>query len=214
MIPKTLSIYWIVKFEVKSPTLRKWNRPKRHSRMPLKNTRALIKLSNSKDCLQVLRAKKRLKDLDGTTLNLPSDSKTFINESLCGYYRGLWNKCKRLKGDKKIHQFYTNNGILRLKLVENGSMKTITHVNDLKDLFPDTAIDNLWLFSLVLLSSTWVYFVVAFGRRVYLCFDNTYLLTSIFFSFLFWFIKADHRTFLIKLTKCLKLTCPIFVSNY
>ena len=111
--------------------------------MPLKNTRTLIKLSNSKDCLQVLRAKKRLKDLDGTTLNLPNDSKTFINESLCRYYRGLWNKCKRLKGDKKIHQFYTNNGILRLKLVENGSMKTITHVNDLKDLFPDTAIDNL-----------------------------------------------------------------------
>ena len=109
----------------------------------IKNNRTIIKLSNRKDCLQVLRAKKRLKDLDGTTLNLRSDSKIFINKSLCGYYRGLWNKCKRLKGDKKIHQFYTKNGIIRLKLVENGSLKTITHVNDLKNLFPDIDTDNL-----------------------------------------------------------------------
>ena len=109
----------------------------------IKNNRTIIKLSNRKDCLQVLRAKKRLKDLDGTTLNLRSDSKIFINKSLCGCYRGLWNKCKRLKGDKKIHQFYTKNGIIRLKLVENGSLKTITHVNDLKNLFPDIDTDNL-----------------------------------------------------------------------
>ena len=75
----------------------------------IKNNRTIIKLNNRKDCLQVLRAKKRLKDLDGTTLNLPSGSKIFINESLCGYYRGLWNKCKRLKGDEKIDRFYTSN---------------------------------------------------------------------------------------------------------
>ena len=76
-------------------------------------------------------------------VELTSNSKIFINESLCGDYRGLWNKCKRLKGDRKIHQFYTNNGIIRLKLVEIGSVKTIAHVNDLKDLFPDTDTDNL-----------------------------------------------------------------------
>ena len=39
----------------------------------IKNNRNIIKLSNRKDCLQVLRAKKRLKDLDDTMLNLPSD---------------------------------------------------------------------------------------------------------------------------------------------
>ena len=33
--------------------------------------------------------------------------------------------------------------IIRLKLVENGSVKTITHVNDLKDPFPDIDIDHL-----------------------------------------------------------------------
>ena len=60
----------------------------------IKNNRTILKLSKRKDCLQVLRAKKQLKDLDGTTLNLPSDTKIFINGSLCGYSRGLWNKCK------------------------------------------------------------------------------------------------------------------------
>ena len=109
----------------------------------IKNNRTILKLSNTKDCLQVLRTKKRLKDLNSTTLNLPSDTKIFINESLCGCYRGLWNKCKRLKGDKKIHLFYTKNGIIRLKLVEIGSVKSIIYFSDLKDLFPDIDIDNL-----------------------------------------------------------------------
>ena len=81
----------------------------------IKNNRSIIKLFNRKDCLHVLRAKKQLKDLkdlDCTTLNLPNDSKIFINKSLCGYYRGLWNKCKQLKGDKKnplvLHQQWNN----------------------------------------------------------------------------------------------------------
>ena len=41
------------------------------TRHRIKNNRTITKLSSRKDCLQVLRAKKRLTDLDGTTLNLP-----------------------------------------------------------------------------------------------------------------------------------------------
>ena len=52
----------------------------------IKINRTIIKVSNRKDCFHVLRAKKRLNDLNGTTLNLPSDSNIFINESRCGYY--------------------------------------------------------------------------------------------------------------------------------
>ena len=49
-----------------------------------KSNRTIIKVRNRKGCLQVLRANKRLKDLNGTTLNLSSNSKIFINESLYG----------------------------------------------------------------------------------------------------------------------------------
>ena len=62
---------------------------------------------------------------------------------------------------KKIHQFYTSNGIIRLKLVKNGSFKTINNINDLKDLFPNIDVDNL-----VSLYSTLVVFILAFHRQV------------------------------------------------
>ena len=42
----------------------------------------------------------------------------------------------------KIHLFYTNKGITRLKLVKNGSVKTIIHINNFKDLFADTDVDS------------------------------------------------------------------------
>ena len=61
----------------------------------------------------------------------------------------------------KIRQFYTSNGIIRLKLVKNCSVKTINNINDLKDLFPDNDVDNL-----VSLYSTLVVFIVAFHRQV------------------------------------------------
>ena len=50
--------------------------------------KTIIKLSNRKDCLQVQRAEKQLKDLDGTTLNLPIDSKIFISDSFVGIVGG------------------------------------------------------------------------------------------------------------------------------
>ena len=44
----------------------------------IKNNTTIIKLGNRKDCL--LRAEKRLKDLDGTTLNLPRNSKISLTK--------------------------------------------------------------------------------------------------------------------------------------
>ena len=35
-------------------------------------------------------------NLDPETVNLPSGSKFYINESLCRYYRKLWPKCRKL----------------------------------------------------------------------------------------------------------------------
>ena len=70
-------------------------------------------------------------------------TKIFINESLCPYYRSIWNKCKKLRANQKLHQFYTVNGIVRVKLEENGPPKGITHMLDLVNLFPDIEIDSL-----------------------------------------------------------------------
>ena len=59
--------------------------------------RTIVKFVNRKDCLQILRVKKDLKSLDTTELDFPWNTKIFINESLCPYYRGIWNKCKKLR---------------------------------------------------------------------------------------------------------------------
>ena len=105
--------------------------------------KTIVKFVNRKDCLQILRVKKELKSLDPTELDFPENTKIFINESLCPYYRGIWSICKKLRAIQKIHQFYTISGLIRVKLEETGPSKIITHMVDLKDLFPDIDIENL-----------------------------------------------------------------------
>ena len=107
------------------------------------NYRFIIKLSNRKDSLQVLRVKKDLKSLDPTELDFPEGTRIFINESLYAYYRGLWNKCKTLKGMGKLHVFFVSNGTIKAKILENDRAKPITHAADLKKMFPGIDIDNL-----------------------------------------------------------------------
>ena len=105
--------------------------------------RTIVKFVNRKDCTNILRVEKDLKHLDPSKLSFSEGTKIFINESLCPYYRGIWNKCKKLRANQKLHQFYTINGIVRVKLEENGLPRSITHMLDLANLFPDIEVDSL-----------------------------------------------------------------------
>ena len=40
----------------------------------------------------------------------------------------------------KIYLYFTANGTVRIKQVENGPYKSITHINDLRALFPEEQI--------------------------------------------------------------------------
>ena len=75
--------------------------------------RTIVKFTNRKDCLRILRVKRQLKGLDPSAVDLPEGTKIFINESLCPYYRGIWNKCKKLRDKQKLCQYYTINGLIR-----------------------------------------------------------------------------------------------------
>ena len=59
--------------------------------------RTIVKFVNRKDCTNILRVKKDLKHLDPSKLSFSEGTKIFINESLCPCYRGIWNKCKKLR---------------------------------------------------------------------------------------------------------------------
>ena len=56
-----------------------------------KSDRTIVKFSRRKECQHLIRIKKGLKDLHPTNLRFPQGTKVYINDSLCQYYRGLWN---------------------------------------------------------------------------------------------------------------------------
>ena len=102
-------------------------------RLNKQSDRTIVKFSRRKDCEHVMRKKSELRKLKPSELDLPNGTKLYINESLCPYYRGLWNQCKKLWNKQGIFSFFTVNGSVR----ENGPYNIITHIDDLKDIFPD-----------------------------------------------------------------------------
>ena len=80
---------------------------------------------------------KDLKDLDATDLNLPAGTKLYINDSLCPSCRGLWTEAKKLWNKKKMFSYVIVSGTVRIRLQEKGPCSIITHIDDLKELFPD-----------------------------------------------------------------------------
>ena len=58
-----------------------------------------------------------LKSLDPTELDFPEGTRIFINESLCAYYRRLWNKCKKLNCMGKLNVFFVSNGTIKVKIL-------------------------------------------------------------------------------------------------
>ena len=76
-------------------------------------------------------------------MELPEGTKIFVDESLCPYYWGIWNKCKKLRDKQKVHQYYTINSLIRSRIEKSGQVKIITHMIDLQNLFPDIEIDSL-----------------------------------------------------------------------
>ena len=65
-------------------------------RLGKNNDRVIVKFTRRKDCKQILKVKKDLRNLDMEDLDLPRGTKIYINQSLCPYYRILRSKAKRL----------------------------------------------------------------------------------------------------------------------
>ena len=80
-------------------------------------------------------SKNKLMGMDLSSLGIRG--KVYINDSLCKYCKFLWKKCKSLQSNQFIHAFWVNNGTMGLKPVENGRANIITHLIDLKELFPE-----------------------------------------------------------------------------
>ena len=102
----------------------------------LKGNKTIVKLSRRKLCHEVSRKKKNLKKVKLPDIGLVDDTPLYINESLCSYYKGLWNRCKELWNEKRIHSYFTVNGIVKYTFREGGEAFSVSHKNDLKEQFP------------------------------------------------------------------------------
>ena len=80
--------------------------------------------------------------MDPTELEFPEGTRVFINESLCVYYRGLWNRYIKLKDTGKSNVSFVSNGTIKVKILKNDRAKPITHEADLQKMFPDIDVDN------------------------------------------------------------------------
>ena len=70
-------------------------------------------------------------------LKLPGNSKLFINRSLCPYYKMLWSKSKKLHSLSKYIVFFISGDTIKIRVKENSSSLSITHVDDFSKHFPD-----------------------------------------------------------------------------
>ena len=106
-------------------------------RISKNNDRVIVKFTCRKDCKQILKVKKDLRNLDMDDLDLPSGTKIYISQRLCLYYRILWSKAKRLQNIGSIDNFYISSGTIKIKVTENSSPITITRLDDFKIHFSD-----------------------------------------------------------------------------
>ena len=101
------------------------------------NNTVIAKFTRRKDCQKVWNKNKELRNHKTEDFGLPGQRKIFSNSSLCPYYKMLWSKSKKLPTLGKINSFYISNGTIRIKISENSSPLSITHVNDFGKHFPD-----------------------------------------------------------------------------
>ena len=73
------------------------------------NKRVIVKFVNRKHSELMLRSKK----------SISSNSKVYINNSLCPYYRYIWCKCKDLQGKDKVNQIFSFGAVVTIRITEN-----------------------------------------------------------------------------------------------
>ena len=76
------------------------------------SNRTMVRFSNRKDYLWIFRVKKQVKDLNYALFDFQVGTKIWMNESICPYYKDLWNKYKGMKNKNQFTQFYFINKII------------------------------------------------------------------------------------------------------
>ena len=103
-----------------------------------KGKKTILKLSRQKDSDEIRRVRSKFKTADLKPMGITTP--VYINDSLCFYYRKLWSKCKKLWTNKFIFGYRVSNGSIKIRISERSPVKIISHIVDLKKLFPDNTL--------------------------------------------------------------------------
>ena len=90
------------------------------------------------------------------------------------------NNAKQSRTKSNFSIFLPKNGIIQIKLVEHGPMKTVTHISGLEELFPDIDIYNLHSF-----------YFVGYMKLLNLSFDLCFYNYSIYYDFARFFFRPS-----------------------
>ena len=106
-------------------------------RVSEKNPTVIVKFSWRMECQQVWDVKRDLRKIKIEDIDLPRQSKLFINKSLCPYYKVTWAKSKKLHSLGKIHSFFISGDTIKIRVSENSSPLSLTHVEDFEKYPPE-----------------------------------------------------------------------------
>lgn len=106
--------------------------------------RTIVRFVNRKNCDNLHKNKKKLKDNDQVKKQLKGigiHNNVYVNSNLCPYNKMLWGKCRRLFDSKMISRFWVFNGSLYFAVNEEDSGTKIDHLKKLQSHFPNFDFD-------------------------------------------------------------------------
>ena len=95
-----------------------------------KANRVIVKLLNRNDSQSILEKKHKLKNIALCNHDESKNSnsrKIFINQSLCSYYRRLYDMVKDLSNEGLIDSFWISNGTIKIRQSSQSKPVSITH---------------------------------------------------------------------------------------
>ena len=119
-----------------------------HAIHRLKDQKTVIaKLVNRRDSVNILKKKKKIRQLSDNEKTKLRSSKMYINESLCRPYRQLLGKSNALFKKGYINSFYTTNGKIKVHYdgEQGEEISTIMHVSDFYRIFEEEIMEKIEL---------------------------------------------------------------------
>ena len=99
--------------------------------------KVIVRFVNRKHCIEALKVKKDLDNIDMASLDFSEETKLYINENLNRYFSKIGWQCRKLRNGRRIDSYVFKNEAFVIKYGVSGHERKITKECELFDMFPD-----------------------------------------------------------------------------